>query len=87
MPNDNAHNYGSYYWCIALTDDAGTEVYVNADSVTVENGALICWQYKENEHNHPTLAFAEGEWKFFFAASVMDGHAIAVNHWPGQISE
>ena len=33
------------------------------------------------------LAFASGEWRFVFAASTLDGHAVAAVHWPGQIVE
>ncbi len=92
MPNDNAHNYGQFYWCIGLSDEDGTEVYVHADNMTVEehNGALMAWRSSvvgDRTRVAPVLAFANGEWKFFYAASVMDGHAVAVNHWPGQIAE
>jgi hypothetical protein len=34
-----------------------------------------------------TLALAAAQWMAVFAASCMDGHAVAVEHWKGEIVE
>lgn len=83
--------YGEYYWCVGLTpyegEDKSTEVYVMADLVEADNGVLTLWgKEKEDGLRRPNLIFAKGEWKFVYAASLIDGHAVAIEHWPGQIN-
>ncbi|HET9326426.1 MAG TPA: hypothetical protein VFQ05_06635 [Candidatus Eisenbacteria bacterium] len=87
MPNPNATDYGSYYWCAILADTKRTEVYVMADKATTDGGTLTFWQQREDKPDQPTVAFAPGKWLAFYAASCMDGHAVAVEHWPGQIAK
>ena len=83
-----ADSYGKSYWCIGLSsekDGKPVEVYVNADSITVNDaGALVAWGKDEEQ---AVLGFAPDQWRFFYVASVMDGHAAAVTHWPGQVIE
>jgi hypothetical protein len=31
------------------------------------------------------MIFAAGQWQAAFAASCIDGHAVAVEHWPGEV--
>ncbi|MFD8520931.1 hypothetical protein ACFV2D_13070 [Streptomyces capillispiralis] len=80
-------NHGRYYWCIQLDDEKGTEVYANADKANfLPDGTLQLVQVKGAEEE-TNLAFASGHWRFVYAASVMDGSAVAVHRWPGQIVE
>jgi hypothetical protein len=88
--------YGRFYFCIGLTDGKKkTEVYVYADEVKVEpSGALVALQRGNSEipgvaGESPTInvAFAPGQWTYVYGASVIDGAAVAVEHWPGQIAE
>ena len=87
--------YGQFYWCVGLSD--GKEVYANADETEITDaGALALWRTTDPgpdfarvpaKARHMTLAFAPGRWVFVYAASVIDGHAVAANHWEGQILE
>jgi hypothetical protein len=79
--------YGDGYWCVGLAD--GTEVHAHADEVRVESsGALVLVRAPKGEKaEQVNLAFATGQWRFVFAASTHDGHAVAASHWPGQIVE
>ena len=31
------------------------------------------------------MTFGPGQWQAAFAASCIDGHAVAVEHWPGEV--
>lgn len=87
MASGGAEKYGQRYWCIGLTDKKRTDVYCYADRVEVTpSGAVVLWR-DEPEKVNPNLIFSAGQWAFVYAASVLDGHAVAVEHWPGQISE
>ncbi len=79
--------YGDRYWCIGLTE--GGEVHAHADEVRVEpSGALLLVRgSKDEKPEQVNLAFASGQWCFLYAASTLDGHAVAAVHWPGQIEE
>jgi hypothetical protein len=79
--------YGDLYWCVGLED--GTEVHAHADEVRVEeSGALLLVRGPRDEKPaQVNLAFASGQWRFVFAASLLDGHAVAAVHWRGQIAE
>jgi hypothetical protein len=84
-------DYGSSYHCIGLAD--GNEVLMHADRIMfTPNGDLhAIGRFRggedEEQRQETTLAaFAAGQWKFHYAASVLDGSAVAVEHWPGQIS-
>jgi hypothetical protein len=74
---------GDSYWCIGL-EKKDVEVYLHADRITIEDGVLSAWIA---EPSRLALAFAPGAWRFVYAASVFDGAAVDIEHWPGQISE
>ena len=79
--------YGDGYWCIGLEDR--TELYAYADEVRVEpSGALLLLRGRRvEEREQVNLAFAAGQWRFIYAASVLDRHPVAAVHWPGHIVE
>ncbi len=88
--NEESRRYGEFYWCVALADEPTTEVYLHADAVEVTaSGSLLCkrWARVNDDERieQVMVAFAAGEWRFFYAASVLDGAAVSVAHWPGQI--
>jgi hypothetical protein len=89
MGNSNASKYGGIYWGVRSELSQTGEIYVHADTVEVTpNGELIFWHNNEDgTHRHQTLGFAPGSWACFFAASVEDGHAVAVEHWDGEAAE
>lgn len=88
-------DYGRSYWCVKRRD--APEVYVMADRVEVTpTGALIFWaettEAKDGSYDRvprnnpfPSLGFAPGEWTAFYAASLLDGSAVAVEHWEGEV--
>jgi len=83
MTKSGPQHCGKYYWCIKTDLSEDGEIYVHADSLKVNcNGDLICHGKKVGVIN---LAIAAGCWKAFFAASVWDGSAIAVEHWSGEV--
>jgi hypothetical protein len=74
--------YGQYYWCIKTPLSEDGDVYVHADAVEVApSGALVM-----RSERYATLVIAQGQWTAVYAASVMDGHAVAVEHWKGEVA-
>jgi hypothetical protein len=77
----SANDYGEHYWCI--TGDGGS-VFVYADRIEITAcGALIAWggYRKEGVHverEQQLWAAAPGQWKTFFAASLIDGRPVAI---------
>lgn len=70
--------YGRYYWGVNLA--TGGEIYLTADDVVVsENGALSF--LRDGDKNRVNLILAPGAWLSVFAASLMSGHPVAVEHW------
>jgi len=84
---NKTHTYGNYYWCIktALSDNG--EIYAYADEIEVKEGALILVHYYDKTHKwHPNLVIPAGQWSCIFAASHIDGGAVAVEHWKGEVN-
>jgi len=83
--------YGNYYWCVKVTKDLSPngEIYVMADEVKVEDGTLLFLRHKKEpvESREINLIIPALKWTAVFAASLMDGHAVAVEHWAGEIYE
>jgi hypothetical protein len=89
--------YGSYYWCVKTKLSKSGEIYVNADRVEfTSTGGVIFWTDPDArspsekaddyaQRKDPILAIAAGHWTAVYAASVIDGHAVAVNHWEGEV--
>lgn len=77
----SANDYGIHYWCV--TGD-GEPVFVYADRLEVTpGGALVAWGgfRKEGarvEREQQLWAAAPGQWKAFYAASLIDGRPVAV---------
>ena len=75
--------YGQYYWCVKVTkgiSESG-EIYVHADNIsTSDNGAIVF-----GGNTGPNLIIPSGKWLAVYAASVLDGSAVAVEHWKGEV--
>ena len=85
--------YGKYYWCVKVIENLSPskEIYVFADEVEVTpNGDLIFWNTSHGtaSKDNPVvnLSIAKGSWVAFFGASVMDGSAVAVEYWEGEVN-
>lgn len=76
--------YGRWYWCIKTDLSKDGEIYVMADETQVtSNGTLVM---KRTDPPQPNLVIAAGHWTSFYAASVLDGSAVAVELWKGEIA-
>jgi hypothetical protein len=92
--SNGAHKYGEWSWCIKtkLSESGETTSTPTASSSLRRNfwtdpsvrkpapAAAIFFQTTLQ-----TLALAGGQWTAVFAASCMDGHAVAVDHWNGEV--
>ena len=86
--------WGDHYWTVGLPD--GRELSLYADDVEVlSDGALRCWgtwrkvdqdgvPVEDSERGEPktTLLLPAGAWTHAYAASCLDGDAVAVDHLP-----
>lgn len=81
----SANDYGEHYWCVS--GDTGS-VFVYADRIEITAcGALTAWGGYRKEGARLTReqqlwAAAPGQWKTFFAASLVDGRPVAVEAAP-----
>ncbi|HEV8714710.1 MAG TPA: hypothetical protein VGX03_18005, partial [Candidatus Binatia bacterium] len=77
-----------FYWCVGTTEQGQNgkpvEAHVMADNIQITAGSALVLLRGDKTVN---LAFAPGAWQFVYAASVLDGSPIAVEHWPGQVEE
>ena len=73
--------YGQYHWCIKTKLSKSGEIYIDANEAKVlPSGALLMLG-----KTGVNLALANGQWTAVYAASCLDGSAIAVSHWDGEI--
>lgn len=80
----NPGQYGDKYWGIKVTKDVSPdgEIYLNANEVRVApDGSLLMI----GNGGYPVLTLAAKKWTAVFAASCIDGHAVAVEHWTGEV--
>jgi hypothetical protein len=89
----NTERYGECYWCIKSQLSESGEIYMHADRVEINShGDLRMVSDLDgpgtgNIETVVRLALSAGHWACVFAASVMDGSAVAVDHWKGEIVE
>jgi hypothetical protein len=86
----STENYGKSYWCVKVPPNVAPtgEIYLYADRVEItSHGDLVFWREENEKRKEPSQNFslASGFWIAFFAASVMDGAAVAVEHWKGEV--
>jgi hypothetical protein len=74
---DKLGRYGAAYWRVDFVD--GTQVWVSADSVKIDAGALMFIRDRGGK-GAINMAVAPGRWLAFYAASIDDGIPIAVEH-------
>jgi hypothetical protein len=86
---------GAYYYCIKVTGDVSEdgEIYAYADRVVVTAaGTLVLFHVftpreQAEEQEEMTLMIPGGKWLAVYAASSLDGSAVAVEHWADEIVE
>jgi hypothetical protein len=75
--------YGRFYWCVKLRKPLvgnEKEIYVHADRVETKN-SMVCFISRDEKPHELNLAIHLDYVAAVFAASVLDGHAVAVEHW------
>ena len=80
-------DYGRFYWCVKTELSQSGEIYVFADEVqfTPTGSVLFLGRRDEPGEDRTNLALSVGQWSAIYAASCLDGHAVAVEHWKGEI--
>ena len=75
-----AEDYGNYYYGIKTKLSKDGEIYAFADNVNItDNGELVL----SRKDGLPTLCIAAGKWDCIFAASIVNGDCVSVEHWKG----
>ena len=78
--SSGAEKYGKYFWCVKTKSDE--TIMINADLAEVnESGVLILSHTNKNGDKIINFALPLREWAHFWAASMIDGSAIAVDTW------
>ena len=88
----SAARYGEWFWAVGLPDGREAMCYADRVEITAQ-GALLLW--RETELANPDtfertplpgsrlmLALAPGGWLTVYAASVLDGSPVAIEHLP-----
>jgi len=78
-------SYGRYYWCVKSDLSEDGEIYVYSDEVRVTPTGGVLFVSAKDGTEHVRLALAPGKWSAVYAASVMDGSAVAVERWKGEV--
>ena len=73
------HDYGNKYWVIGTYDSRG-KIYLHAETVEVIDRCLVFRDGKDEI----IFSMSDGCWMYFAAASVMDGHEVAVVSWENE---
>lgn len=81
----SAVDYGDRYWCVKTPLSEDGDVYVHADNVCLTDRGDLLFQHVRGDVVETTIAFASGEWRAYYAASCLDGAAVAVEHWKGEV--
>ena len=74
--------YGNYYFCVKTSLSADGEIYVMADSVEITSSGILVFWRERTEGKTLNLSIAAGKWEAVFAASLVDGAPLSVEHWP-----
>ena len=77
--------YGKYYWCVKVAKSLSKsgEIYLYADEVEVLNACVV---FRQIDSGHKiNLMIPLHLVTAVYAASCMDGAAVAVEHWDGEV--
>jgi len=79
--------HGNYYWCIKVPETIcpRRDIYACADRTEITGGGDLVLRQDGKQGPSVNLAFAKGQWHVVFAASCLDGSAVAVDHWEGEV--
>jgi len=79
MAGDDRSKYGRFYFCVQM--ESGEEVRFHADVLLVEPCGALAGYADRDDGRRLMFAAGAGAWKAAFAASVLDGGPVAVEHW------
>lgn len=72
--------YGKKYWAVQLKD--GGQIQLHADYIYVnKNGDILFLKDTGDTFSQMNLALPAGSWYYAYAANVLDGSPVAVEHW------
>ena len=77
--------YGDFYWRVHLAD--GKDIWLFAESFDVrKDGSLVFTGTTRPSKNESGIiqAFASGAWRYVGAASLVDGHLVAIQESQGE---
>lgn len=75
-----APDHGKYYWFIETYTE---KLWLHADSVEItKNGDLL---FKKGESIN--YGFSAGRWRVFYAASIIDGGSVCLEHFESKEEE
>ena len=74
----SAEKYGKYYWTLRTPKET---IRLHADEAEVVDGSVVFRQKKDDGTSIINFSAATGQWVHFYAASILDGGAIAIEHW------
>ena len=77
---DQDKKLGKYYWCIQTNDDKSIMLMADQIEVTA-SGVLVASYVNSKGDKINSFAMPTREWKFFYAASMIDGAPIVVDSW------
>ena len=80
-----ANDYGNSYWCIKTDLSENGEVYAYADDLRIDQSGALVMLHRKDGPLLPTLVFAPGHWGIIYAASLIDGAPVSVDHWDGEV--
>ena len=71
---------GNFYFAVETYSD---RIWIHADEHRIQDGTLmfLTKNQKDPYELSASFVFAPGVWKYFYAASVLDGGAVDVEHW------
>ena len=81
----SADQYGKSYWLVEVPRSVSADGFISlmADRAEVVAGSLV---FSRNDRAEKPgialLGLPPGSWTSFYAASMIDGRPVAVDHWP-----
>jgi hypothetical protein len=83
----SAGKYGKSYYCIKTKLSKSGEIFVLADTARILPDGSLQFTRAKGAEEPPivNLAIAPGHWTACYAASIIDGTPVAVEHWEGEV--
>ena len=76
------------YYCVkvpkTVSDDGA--IYVSARRVEVTGSGALTMCGGSEQENDTVLVLASGQWIAVYAASYLDGSAVAIKQWKGEMA-